>query len=121
VTQSGNGTAGGTSEATDTPAGDGDAADAPLIALPARLDGSEAEPLRQTLLAALARGAAISLDGTQPELVSTGCVQVILSAMHSAQAAKLDFEVKNASAALVGAIADLGLETEFSAKGDRRG
>jgi chemotaxis protein CheX len=83
------------------------------IALPAILDGAEAEPLRQAIMTALSGDGPVVLDGGLTERVATACLQVIMAARRSAQAAHHAFETTNLSPALAAAIADLGLTIDF--------
>ena len=83
------------------------------IMLPSSLDLLSAEPLRSSLVEALARAAAITLSGSEVERASTPCLQVLLAAGRAADKSGTAFLIRDPSATLSGAMADLGLAEEF--------
>lgn len=80
---------------------------------PATLDLTAARDLRERLTTMLA-GSGVALDMSAVERMSTPCMQVLLAAGRSADAAKVSFQIVDASDAFRAAVADLGLETQFS-------
>ena len=80
--------------------------------VPATLDLTAARELRERLVAMLSCNG-IVLDMNAVDRMSTPCVQVLLAAGRSADAAKVSFQIVDASDAFRAAIADLGLETQF--------
>jgi chemotaxis protein CheX len=80
--------------------------------VPATLDLTAARELRERLVAMLA-GNGIVLDMSAVDRMSTPCMQVLLAAGRSADAAKVSFQIVDASDAFRAAVADLGLETQF--------
>jgi anti-anti-sigma regulatory factor len=89
--------------------GPGDAANL----LPQILDFTQAHPLRDTM-AALLSGDELTLDASAVERMSTPCAQVLLATGRAAAAAGASFKIINASDAFRTALADLGLQDEFS-------
>lgn len=79
-----------------------------VLTLPASLDLTGAEALRDALRAGLQEGA-LRLDGAAVERVSTPCLQVLAAAVASARGAGIDFRLASASPVLRAAIADLDL------------
>jgi anti-anti-sigma regulatory factor len=90
----------------DTPA----AATAPL---PAILDLSLASTLKDLLAASLEANAAV-VDAAAVERMSTPCAQIFLAAGRAADLAGITFKITNASVAFRTAVADLGLQTDFT-------
>ena len=84
-----------------------------VTVLPQLLDLVQAQPLRDRMAALLNRGA-VTLDAAAVERMSTPCIQVLLATARSADAAGMSFVVRNASAPFLTALADLGLQPEFS-------
>lgn len=82
------------------------------FSVPATLDLTAARDLRERLIAMLS-GNAVVLDMSAVERMSTPCMQVLLAAGRSADAAKVSFQIVDASDAFRAAVADLGLETQF--------
>jgi anti-anti-sigma regulatory factor len=82
-----------------------------IATLPAALTISGAEALRTALLAALAVGEPIELDGRAVEDVDAAGLQVLLAARRSAEArgVRLEFAPSARSEALVKAVALAGL------------
>jgi chemotaxis protein CheX len=81
--------------------------------LPQMLDLVQANHLRDDMIG-LADRDIILLDAEAVERMSTPCVQILLAAARGAQAARKPFKIRNASETFRTAIADLGLEAEFS-------
>lgn len=81
--------------------------------LPQILDLTRAKPLRDTLAGLLGERALI-LDAGAVQRMSTPCAQVLLATGRSAAAAGTSFKILNASAVFRTALADLGLQSEFS-------
>jgi chemotaxis protein CheX len=81
--------------------------------LPATLDLTAARDVRERLVAMLS-GSGVVLDMSSVDRMSTPCMQVLLAAGRSADAAKVPFQIVDASDAFRAAVADLGLETQFS-------
>ncbi len=80
--------------------------------VPATLDLTAARDLRERLTAMLS-GKAIVLDMSAVERMSTPCMQVLLAAGRSADAAKVSFQIVDASDVFRAAVTDLGLEMQF--------
>ena len=80
--------------------------------VPATLDLTAARDLRERVVAMLS-GQGIVLDMSAVDRMSTPCLQVLLAAGRSADAAKLSFQIVDASDAFRAAVVDLGLETQF--------
>lgn len=76
--------------------------------LPARLDSASARRLAQALLER--RHRAISVDASGVELISTLCVQVLLSARKCWQGDGLGFTIENPSSTFRDSIELLGAE-----------
>ena len=77
------------------------------------LDLAQAVNLRDTM-ATLLHGDGVVLDASAVERMSTPCTQVLLAAGRAAEQAGLSFVILNASTAFRTALADLGLQPEFS-------
>ncbi|MBV9561027.1 MAG: STAS domain-containing protein [Bradyrhizobium sp.] len=90
-----------------------DAAAGQVHALPEMLDLAQAESLRKGMLNLLQRRD-ILLDASAVQRMSTPCVQILLAAGRSAQAVQKPYKITNASDVFRAAIADLGLQSEFS-------
>ena len=73
------------------------------------LDIRAASPLRDGLQKALKRGKPIVLDAAQVDRLSTPCIQVLLAAGKSVEAAASRIVLAQASDAFVAAFSDLGL------------
>jgi anti-anti-sigma regulatory factor len=82
------------------------------FALPAILDITKASELRGHLVERLNCGA-VRVNASAVDRVSTPCIQVLLAAARSADAAGTPFRIASASEALRAALADLGLQAEF--------
>ena len=80
--------------------------------VPATLDLTAARDLRDRLGAMLS-GSGVVLDMSAVERMSTPCMQVLLAAGRAADATKVSFQIVDASDAFRGAVADLGLESQF--------
>jgi anti-anti-sigma regulatory factor len=81
--------------------------------LPQILDLTWASALRDTLAELLAEQS-IVIDASAVERMSTPCAQVLLAAGRTAHATRVPFRILNASAVFRAALADLGLQPEFS-------
>lgn len=81
--------------------------------LPQMLDLTEAQGLRDRMKVLLGKGT-IVLDASAVDRMSTPCVQVLLATARAANSAGTAFKVVNASDAFQAALADLGLQSEFS-------
>lgn len=81
--------------------------------VPATLDLTAARDLRERLIAMLS-GNGVVLDMSAVDRMSTPCMQILLAAGRSADAAEVSFQIVDASDAFRSAVADLGLETQFS-------
>jgi anti-anti-sigma regulatory factor len=84
-----------------------------MHALPEMLDLAQAESLHNSMLN-LSQQRDVLLDASAVERMSTPCLQILLAAGRSAQAVQKSFKIINASDVFRAAIADLGLQTEFS-------
>lgn len=83
------------------------------IKLPQELDLTAARSLRNSLAEQMTNGAVV-VDASTVERASTPCMQVLLAAARSADAAGVSFTITNASDAFGRALADLGLQSNFS-------
>jgi anti-anti-sigma regulatory factor len=81
--------------------------------LPQILDLTEAKPLRERL-AALAGDPSPAVDAGAVQRLSTPCAQVLLATGRAVASAGASFRIVNASAVFRAALADLGLQPEFS-------
>jgi chemotaxis protein CheX len=81
--------------------------------LPPVLDFTHAQPLRDAMTTLLNEDALV-LDASAVERMSTPCAQVLLATGRAAAAAGASFKILNASAVFRTALADLGLQAEFS-------
>lgn len=81
--------------------------------LPAILDLTQAQKLRDTMLHAL-DGGPVTLDAGEVDRMSTPCIQVILAAGRAAEAENIPFKIRNATLVFQKAFADLGLGQELS-------
>jgi chemotaxis protein CheX len=77
------------------------------------LDLTQAQALQQSLMALLGGGAVV-LDASAVERMSTPCLQVLLATGRAAEAANSPFQIVNASDVFMAAIADLGLQPQFT-------
>ena len=77
------------------------------------LDLTQARVLRENMMALLQNGAMV-LDAGAVERMSTPCVQVLLAAGYAAAAANSRFQIVNASDSFRAALADLGLQSQFT-------
>jgi len=84
-----------------------------MIALAPMLDLTAAEPLQRALVAALATGEPIDVDGAQVERPSTASLQVLLAAALATTARGVPFRLREPSQALVEAINDLGIASHL--------
>jgi chemotaxis protein CheX len=82
--------------------------------LPQTLDLTQAHGLQQSLMALLGGGGAVVLDASAVERMSTPCMQVLLAAGLAAQAANSQLQIVNASDVFLAAVADLGLQPQFT-------
>ncbi len=80
--------------------------------LPVVLGLTEAQSLRDTMVALLS-GGSLLLDASAVERMSTPCAQVLLAAGRAAGLAGSSFRIVDASEAFQAALADLGLKAEF--------
>lgn len=87
--------------------------DTGVTALPQILDLTAANALRDNLAARLA-GRSVILDAASVERMSTPCAQVLLAAGRAAGPNAASFRILGASAVFRAALADLGLQAEFS-------
>jgi anti-anti-sigma regulatory factor len=83
--------------------------DGAALCLPPSLDLTRADALRSELLACLARGGPLQIDGSAVDRVSTACVQLLVAASVSVRERGGIFELAMPSAVLRHAIRDLGL------------
>jgi chemotaxis protein CheX len=81
--------------------------------LPQILDLTYAQPLRDAMAALLIGGTPV-LDASAVERMSTPCAQVLLATGRAAVLAGDSFKILNASDVFRAALADLGLQPEFS-------
>ena len=81
--------------------------------VPATLDLTAARDLRERLIPMLS-GSGVVLDMSAVDRMSTPCLQVLLAAGRAADTAEVSFQIVDASDAFRSAVADLGLETQFS-------
>jgi chemotaxis protein CheX len=77
------------------------------------LDLVQASHLRDAMIGMSGAGA-ILLDAAAVERMSTPCAQILLAAGRAAGAAGRPFKITNASEVFRAAIADLGLQSDFS-------
>ncbi|HEY0185781.1 MAG TPA: STAS domain-containing protein [Rhodopila sp.] len=84
-----------------------------IATMPQILDLTQATPLRDKLAALLDAGGLV-LDAGAVERMSTPCAQVLLAAGRAAAAAGTPLRIINASTVFQAALADLGLQPEFS-------
>jgi anti-anti-sigma regulatory factor len=87
--------------------------EAGVTTLPQVLDLTAANALRDNL-AALLDGRTVVLDAAGVERMSTPCAQVLLAAGRTAGPGGAAFRILGASAVFRAALADLGLQAEFS-------
>jgi len=85
----------------------------PEIVLPQILDFAQAQVLRDTLIG-LPGTAALVLDASAVERMSTPCAQVLLAAGRTAESTGTSLKILNASEVFTSALAELGLQPEFS-------
>lgn len=81
--------------------------------LPQMLDLVQAMHLRDDMMRLVAADS-ILLDAAAVERMSTPCAQILLAAARAAAASRKPFKITKASETFRTAIADLGLESEFS-------
>ena len=81
--------------------------------LPQMLDLVQASHLRDDMVR-VAGETSILLDAAAVERMSTPCAQILTAAGRAAQATGKSFKITNASDVFRAAIADLGLQAEFS-------
>jgi chemotaxis protein CheX len=84
-----------------------------LVRLSQVLDLTQAQNLRDTMVARLSDGRLV-LDASAVERMSTPCAQVLLAAGRAADLANSAYQITNASEVFRTALADLGLEAEFN-------
>lgn len=84
-----------------------------MIVLPEVLDLSAAEPLQRALLDCARSGDPPILSGATVERVSTAAIQVLLAAAADARARGTALQLRDPSAALTDAFADLGIGPAF--------
>jgi chemotaxis protein CheX len=82
-------------------------------ALPPILDLTQAQNLRDSMIR-LCGERSVVLDASAVERMSTPCVQVLMAAGRAAEVSRNSFKIVSASAVFQTAIADLGLQAEFS-------
>jgi chemotaxis protein CheX len=85
-----------------------------MITLPAVLDLTAAEPLQRTLLDRGRTGDALIVVGAAVERVSTAAIQVLLAAAAEGRLRGVSFCLRDPSAVLSDALADLGVATCLS-------
>ena len=81
--------------------------------LPQMLDLVQAMQLRDDMMR-LVGADSVLLDAGAVERMSTPCAQILLAAARAAGASRKPFKITNASETFRTAIADLGLDSEFS-------
>jgi chemotaxis protein CheX len=87
--------------------------DSNTIVLPELLDLTAAEPLQRTLLDRMQNGDPPIVIGAAVERVSTAAVQVLLAAAADAGSRGAALQLRDPSAALTDAFADLGVGAVF--------
>lgn len=100
------------SELDSAPAGVGQTTAAAHV-LAQMLDLTQAHHLRDDMMR-LSAEAAVVLDASAVERMSTPCAQILLATARGAAAANKTFKITQASEIFRTAIADLGLQAEFS-------
>jgi chemotaxis protein CheX len=80
-----------------------------MILLPPALSADRAEALKTQLLQAIGDGGVITLDGGRVVSLSTPCLQVLLAAAAAAAKVGKPLILREPSAELLAALADLGL------------
>jgi anti-anti-sigma regulatory factor len=80
-----------------------------VLALPALLDLTAAEPLQRALLDRVRTGEPVIVAGAAVERVSAAAVQVLLAAAAESRARGNLFQLRDPSPALADALVDLGL------------
>ena len=80
-----------------------------VLALPATLDLTAAEPLHRALLDRVRTGDPLVVAGGEVERVSTAVIQVLLAAATEARSRGGSFHLREPSAALTDALTDLGV------------
>ena len=93
-------------QAVENPTGD---LDATGLVLPSLLDLTAAEVLCRSFLECPDVLGSIVIDGAEVERVSTAAIQVLLAAAENARSRNISFQLRDPSAALEGALTDLGL------------
>lgn len=73
------------------------------------LDMGSAEPLKQALDQALAKGRQIKLDASAVERQSTACLQILIAATVAMEKAEIPFTLLGPSEAFIESFEDLGL------------
>jgi anti-anti-sigma regulatory factor len=86
----------------------------PVIKLPANLDMTSAQDLKDRLAAALATNPVLRLDGSETTHVATPGVQLLLAASQTAKSEGGRMVLTNGGAALEAAFQDLGLANELA-------
>ena len=87
------------------------AEDPTKIRLSSILNLTMAQPLHEQLLTALETDDQLIVDGTDVELMTTPCLQVLLSAGQACEGSGQPFSIANPSEAIIIAFNDLGLTT----------
>jgi anti-anti-sigma regulatory factor len=90
-----------------------DEQDEGVVALPAVLDLSAAEPLQRSLLERVRSATPLVVVGSAVERISTAAVQVLLAAAADARARGNPFEFRDPSPALADALVDLGVASHL--------
>lgn len=83
------------------------------VALPAVIDLDALDPVRETLIEAVGRGA-VTVSAAGVERVSTNALVMLLSAAESARRSDFAFAITGPSAALLAAIERLGFGAQFA-------
>jgi len=87
--------------------------DGGVLALPAMLDLTAAEPLQRRLLNRVRSGDPLVVAGAAVERVSTAVVQVLLAALADSRSRDVAFHLRDPSPSLADALADLGVASQF--------
>lgn len=84
------------------------------VILPAVIDLDALDPVRETLIAGLERGA-VTISAAAVERVSTNALVMLLSAAESARRNGFSFAITGPSSAMISAIERLGFGAQFAA------
>jgi anti-anti-sigma regulatory factor len=85
-----------------------------VIVLPELLDLTAAEPLQRILLDRARNGDLPIMNGAAVERISTAAVQVLLAAVADARSRGTSLQLRDPSAVLRDALADLGVGAAFA-------